>query len=344
MKRETTISICKGIAIILMVIAHAEAPGWLCKFIFEWAVFFLIIHNWMFDLGILNERYGNEMGGVTHPYSWHQIQQNLWNIVTAMGGYDQFLCGAFWFFRGLFVASILYLIIYKVMDACVSRLPKISKNAIPYLICLLMLLLCGWKTYEGLKIVTLVQGGYRDMMGCFFFGCGFIFRQYVDRYHALISRNYIFLWTAILFGAIVFLFSKYLTANMNWRSTYTQFLSLPIPALLGFLMTYNISQWIDRHQGWLKQSLGYIGDHTLYIFIFHICAYKVVSLLKIWYYGLDIRQIGCHMVIHEYSQQDWFWVAYTIAGVGIPLALYWLQEHITNKIKGYKASSAAQAQ
>ena len=120
--RNTTISIAKGIAIILMVIAHAEAPGWLCKFIFEfhmplffitagyffslkylndeatfvkkrvkglywpfvkWAVFFLIIHNWMFDLGILNETFGNEAGGVTHPYSWHQIQQNLWTIVTA---------------------------------------------------------------------------------------------------------------------------------------------------------------------------------------------------------------------------------------------------------------------
>ena len=230
------------------------------------------------------------------------------------------------------------------MDKCVSKFPKLPKTSIPYLICFLMLLLCGWKTYEGLKIVTLVQGGYRDMMGCFFFGCGFIFRQYVDRYNALISRNYLFLLTAIFFGVIVFLFSKYLTANMNWRSTYTQFLSLPIPALLGFLMTYNISQWIDKYEGWLKRSLVYIGDHTLYIFIFHICAYKVVSLLKIWYYGLDIRQIGCHMVIHEYSQQDWFWVAYTIAGVGIPLALYWLQERITNKIKGYRASSAVQAQ
>ena len=103
MKRDTVISIAKGIAIILMVIAHAEAPGWLCKFIFEfhmplffitagyffslkylndeatfvkkrvkglywpfvkWSVFFLVIHNWMFDLGVLNERFGNDAGGV----------------------------------------------------------------------------------------------------------------------------------------------------------------------------------------------------------------------------------------------------------------------------------------
>ena len=335
MKRDTTISVCKGIAIILMVIAHAEAPGRLCRFIFEfhmplffitagyffslkylndeatfvkkrvkglywpfvkWSVFFLIIHNWMFDIGILNEQYGNEAGGVTHPYSWHQIQQNLWNIVTAMGGYDQFLCGAFWFFRGLFVASLLYLIIYKVMQYI---LPQRSTHTIPYLICL--------------------------------------YRSLVSRYHAAI-------WTTILFGIVVFLFSEYLTANMNWRSTYTQFLSLPVPALLGFLMTYNVSQWLDRHEGLLKRFLVYTGDHTLYIFIFHIISYKAVSLLKIWYYGLDRRQIGCHMVIHDYSQQDQFWILYTIAGVGLPLLGIWLYEKGKAKIRGQKASVAAQAQ
>ena len=374
MKRDTSISIAKGIAIILMVIAHAEAPGWLCRFIFEfhmplffitagyffslkylndeatfvkkrvkglywpfvkWAVFFLIIHNWMFDLGILNETFGNEAGGVTHPYSWHQIQQNLWTIVTAMAGYDAFLCGAFWFFRGLFVASILYLIIYKV---ALKVLPKRTRTLTPYLICLIMLLLCGWKTYEGLRVINLVQGGYRDMMGCFFFGCGFIFRQFVDAYHKAIARVYVSLPMTLVCAIVVYLFSKYLTANMNWRSTFTQFLSLPIPALLGFLMTYNISRWIDRTKGWVKKFLVYTGDHTLNIFIFHIISYKVVSLLKIWYYGLDPRQIGCHMVIHDYSQQDLFWILYTIDGIGIPLLGTMMSERVIRVIKEMRVS------
>ena len=380
MKRETIISICKGIAIILMVIAHAEAPGWLCKFIFEfhmplffitagyffslkylndeatfvkkrikglywpfvkWAVFFLIIHNWMFDLGVLNETFGNDAGGVTHPYNWHQMQQNLWNIFTAMGGYDQFLCGAFWFFRGLFVASILYLIIYKVLDSSLKFARW--KAAIPYLVCLIMLLLCTWKTSEGLKVITLVQGGYRDMMGCFFFGCGFIFKKFVDDYRQAMAHQSVAILCNIVFAVIVFLFSKYLTANMNWRSTFVQFLSLPLPALLGFLMTYNISCWLDRHENILKRFLVYTGDHTLYIFIFHIVSYKVVSLIKIWYYGLDPKQIGCHMVIHEHSQEDQFWILYTIAGVGLPLLGIWLYEKAKNKIKGYRASSSVQA-
>jgi hypothetical protein len=277
------------------------------------------------------------------------MQQNLWTIVTAMAGYDAFLCGAFWFFRGLFVASILYLIIYKVLDAGISRISRIpilsglSRKTVPYLICLIMLLLCGWKTYEGLRVINLVQGGYRDMMGCFFFGCGFIFRQFTDAYNKATTRVYISLPMTLVCAVIVFLFSKYLTANMNWRSTYTQFLSLPVPALLGFLMTYNVSRWIDSSKGFIKKFLVYTGDHTLNIFIFHIISYKVVSLIKIWYYGLDPRQIGCHMVIHDYSQQDFFWVLYTIAGIGIPLLGTMISNRMMSVIRGCRASSGSQA-
>lgn len=223
-------------------------------------------------------------------------------------------------------------------------LPVRATSLTPYLICLLMLLLCGWKTYEGLRVINLVQGGYRDMMGCFFFGCGYIFRQFVDDYHKVTTRRTVSLPMTLVCAVVVFLFSKYLTANMNWRSTYTQFLSLPVPALLGFLMTYNVSRWIDGSKGFIKKFLVYTGDHTLNIFIFHIISYKVVSLMKIWYYGLDPRQIGCHMVIHDYSQQDLFWILYTIAGVGIPLLGTWLSEQVKARIREYRASSGSQVQ
>ena len=375
-KRNTVISICKAIAIILMVIGHAESPDVLHRFLYEfhmpvffaaagyffslkylddevtivkkrikglywpfvkWSVIFLVLHNWMFDIGILNEVYGNEAGGVTHPYTWRQTEQCLWNILTAMGGYDQFLNGAFWFFRGLFVASILYLIIYKVVNLGISRLPRIPSpsSLTPYLVCLLLLLLCAWKTYEGLKVITLVQGGYRELMGCFFFGCGFIFRQWEQKYRPM-------WWTTILFAVIVWWFSQNLWANMNWRSTFEQFLSLPFPALCGCLMVYNISTWLDKHEGWLKRFLVFCGDNTLPIFVFHILAFKVVSLLKIWYYGLDPRQIGCHMVIHEHAKEDWFWVLYTIVGVGLPLLCTWCWRKIRQR--WHRASSAPQGQ
>ena len=164
------------------------------------------------------------------------------------------------------------------------------------------------------------------MMGCFFFGCGFIFRQYADSYKALMMRHHAIIWTSVVFAAIVYSFSYHLPSSMSWQANFEQFISLPVPAFLGFLMTYNISMLLDKRDNWAKRFLVYTGDHTLNIFIFHIVAYKVVSLIKIWYYGLDMQQIGCHMVVHEHSQEDAFWLLYTIAGIGIPLGCTWIGE------------------
>ena len=86
--------------------------------------------------------------------------------------------------------------------------------------------------------------------------------------------------------------------------------------------------FISFHLAKLKniatRFLVYCGEHTLYVFIWHVSAYKLVSLLKIWWYDLDPRQIGCHMVIHDYAATDGFWILYTIVGVGLPLYGYYL--------------------
>ncbi len=366
-KRNTTISICKAIAIILMVMGHADCPSVLSNFLYEfhmplffmaagyffslrylddeatfvkkrlrglylpflkWSVIFLVIHNLWFRIGVLNEQYGNWTGGVTHPYNWHQACQRLWNMVSAMGGYDEFLLGAFWFFRGLLVASILYLVVFKLVRRLWLRYRPLTapddmayRLWMPLLACLVPMLLAGWKCAEGLKVITLVQGGYRELMGCFFFGCGFLFRQWQHLYRPR-------WWTTAACFAIVCLFSVSLTANMNWRSSFEQFLSLPLPAICGCLMTYDVATRIDRHEhSRLRRFLVYLGDNTLCVFVFHIISYKVVSVMKILYYDLDWRQIGCHMVIHDHAADDFFWVPYTIVGVGLPIACQYLISH-----------------
>ena len=120
---------------------------------------------------------------------------------------------------------------------------------------------------------------------------------------------------------------------MNWRSTFEQFLSLPLPALCGCLMTYNLATYLDRSNGLLKRCLVYVGDHTLPVFVFHIISYKVVSVLKILYYGMDWGQIGCHMVIHDHSADDLFWLLYAFAGLTIPLTV----NYYFTKFRKYKS-------
>ena len=232
-QRNNAISIAKGFAIIFVVMAHADMPGMLNRAIYlfhmplffitagyffkhetvenpwpfivkrfkglylpfvKWSIFFLLIHNLLFKIGILNEVYGNWTGGTTHPYSIHQFWQRLTNIVFSMGGYDEFLAGAFWFFRGLLVASIAFVVLYYMLNN-VKRL-RGRTVAIPLVIFFIALGFALFKAGEGVKIVTLVQGGYRDTMGVLFFSIGVLYRKYEQR----IGHS---LWLAAAGAAVV---------------------------------------------------------------------------------------------------------------------------------------------
>lgn len=344
-KRNTVISICKGIAIILMVAGHAEAPELITNFIYtfhmplffmaagyffsrkylddpwqfiskrikglyfpfvKWSLLFLLLHNVWFHFGILNEEFGNWTGGVTHPYTLKAAATRFMLILTSMSGYDEFMAGAFWFFRGLLVASVVFLLLYRFTD---SRL-RLSPTASVAIICAAMIAVTALRIHFGIKLIY-PNGGWRETWGIFFFGAGTLFRTYEQR----VPRNAAV--TALCFclicAAAVMHFS-----GMNNGGKMQDILTLPLTGICGFVMTYNIASAIDSRETAVRRLLIFIGDNTLYIFIFHIISFKAVSLLKIWWYDLPFAQIGCHMVIHH-NHTDIFWVLYTIAGVAIPL-------------------------
>lgn len=360
-QRNNKISIVKGIAIILMVIGHAEAPGLLMRFIYlfhmplffitagyffskkyldnpwdfcvkrfkglyipflKWGIFFLLIHNLLFKFDILNEQYGNWENGVTHPYGVYEFCQRLVHLIFSMGGYDEFMAGAFWFFRALLVSSIVFLILYKLLN---NRNKWLAGNNPVILICLACLLFAFFKIYYQLKIVTIVQGGIRETLGIFFFGLGVLYKSYENK----IKEHWalFLLYIGLLIGGSLLKFNG-MTLAMRLQDVVT----LPITGFIGFLMVVYISGIIDRRESKLKRFLIYCGEMTVYIYVFHISAYKVISLIKIWWYDLDFKQIGCHMVIHDYPQ-DGFWILYSIAGVGIPLLWIWCYNKIFRKEK-----------
>ncbi len=357
MPRNAVLSIIKGIAIILMVIGHAEAPAFLNSFIYifhmpvffiaagyffsrkniddpwrfcakrfkglyipflKWSLMFLVLHNVFFYFGILNEQYGNWNGGVTHPYSWHAAMSRLMMMFTSMSGYDEFMAGAFWFFRGLLVASILFIALYKLFE---HTSPKLTTPMIAGLICLIAVGFTAFRIANGLKITTIPNGGMREIWGLFFFGIGVIFRTYESRLPRM-------QWIAVGCFAGLCVASMLHTCGMNNNGKLQDVLTLPLTGTAGFVMLYYISGLISNYTDRLKRLLVYIGDNTMAIFVFHIISFKVVSLLKIWVYDLDFAQIGCHMVIHH-NNTDGFWILYTIAGVAIPLL--WLEGY--RKIK-----------
>lgn len=346
-KRNTAISIAKGIAIILMVIGHAEAPELVTNFIYtfhmplffmaagyffsrkylddpwsfiskrikglyfpflKWSFLYLILHNIWFQLGILNETFGNWTGGVTHPYTLKSALVRAVMIVTGMSGYDEFMAGAFWFFRGLLVASIVFLLLYKLIDSKT----RLSPTAAVIIICLTMMAFTGLRCWFHLKITTIPNGGWRETWGIFFFGVGVLFRIYQDR----IPLKW---WLALPIFLFLCFSAKMHFSGMNNGAKIQDLLTLPLTGILGFIFIYYLSNKIDSRNNKIRDLLVFIGNNTLYVFIFHIISFKLVSVLKIWWYGLDWGQIGCHMVIHEHNG-DLFWILYSIVGVAVPLA------------------------
>ena len=345
--RNNIISICKAIAIILMVMGHAEPPKYISNFIYifhmplffitagyffsrkylddpwsfcvkrfkslyvpflKWSLIFLILHNLWFEIGVLNEQFGNWEGGVTHPYDVREFCHRLFLIVTSMSGYDEFIAGAFWFFRGLLIASILFLVFYKLIDSKTNLTPVWSV----VLICIGAMLFNLYRLGFGFKINVISNGGLRDIWGMFFFGIGVLYRHFEN----LIGNR---IWLSLLCLGILCTGSYFGWHGMNNSGIMLDVATLPLTGIAGFILVKHISTLIDSAGGIAARLLTYIGNNTLYVFILHIICYKPVSLLKIWWYGLESEQVGCHMVIHFNNHEDFFWILYTIVATALPL-------------------------
>lgn len=351
--RNPVFSVIKALAILLVVMTHAGCPAWFSAAAYQlhvpafficagyffhastpaeeytflkrrfrglykpfvcWSLVFLLLHNVFFALDVMNESYGNAAGGVLHPYSWHDFCQRLWSILFNMSGYDEFMAGSYWFFRALLVSSVAWLVLQKVVrkfDGLNSPVRAASAIAV------MALLAALWLVTENLRITGVAQGGYREIMGVFFMAVGHLLaasgvapRHWKDRAVA-----------GTLSLAVVALFAVYSPSSMAWRPSLVGFLSLPLPAVAGFVLLYLMAEGICALGGKTRQWFVYLGNRTLCVFGFHLLAFKVVSLFLIAAYALPWKQLGNYPVIHglEGAAAPFHFLLYTMVGVGLPL-------------------------
>ena len=356
-QRDSTFSILKALAILLVVTAHAAAPTYVSRFAYmvavpaffvcagyffnsdylerkttfvvrrarrlyfpfvKWSLLFLLLHNLLFPLGLLSETYGNAAGGVTHPYDWHTAVQNLWSIVFNMSGYDIFLAGAFWFFRALLLSSIAFMLLFKG-----ATLVKWLKNPTLQVAAVgtLTFLLALWQSVEGLRITGVAQGGYRELMGITFMSIGFLFRHNNHTPIAAAWNNPIvgLTWSSVVLGLLVAFFPVSMTP-----STHNP-LAVVVLALAGstaFVWLYGLSHYLSLIPRGVPRVIAYIGDNSIYIFGFHLLAFKLVSIIKVLAYGMPWEMVGGHPAVTEQCD-DAFWIAYLFVGAGLPLLIVW---------------------
>lgn len=358
---DRAFAICKALAIICVVLSHAGGPTWLNHFVFQfhvpvffivagyffkerhadnwgefvgkkfsrlympflrWSLFFLLVHNLWFYTGILNEEFGNAAGGVLHPYNWHTFSQRAWSIVFNMSGYDEFLAGSFWFFRALFVSSLLFLLAYKLTQRICRALEKPSTPITVGLSILVLMALLGlWQSVESLTMTGVAQRGFREIQACTLMAFGYVFGQY-EYQNASVAKPRFRLngWVALAALAYLVVSTIYFPTSMGYSATLKQWATLPLAGMAGFLLLLWFSRIVAaKGAKWLSNGLVYIGDRTLYVFAFHLLAFKLVSALKVWWLGLPWNMVGCHTVIHQGAQTDAFFLLYLVVGVALPL-------------------------
>ena len=365
--RTPSFTILKAIAIILVVIAHSAAPAYLSNFAYmvgvpaffvlsgyffkldnldntsdfvirrtktlylpfiKWGVFFLILHNLFFEVGFLSESYGNAQGGVTHPYNWTQAAQHLWSMVFNMSGYDPFMAGAFWFFRALFLANIAFIFLFK----ATRQLGKFKTSTLQVVsVIVLAFLLALWQASMGLHITGVAQGGYRELMGIVLLGIGFLLRRADETPDSSIWHNPIIMLAAssVVLMILTFVYPISMAAKPG------SVLSVPILTVAGtaaFIWLRGLSEFIlqlpDKYTQWLQ----FTGENSLYIFVFHLLAFKVASMIKVGVYQLDWAMVGGHPVV-QHELGDGFWLLYIFVGVVLPILPVWIWRKITNQRK-----------
>ena len=365
--RTPSFTILKAIAIILVVIAHSAAPAYLSNFAYmvgvpaffvlsgyffkqenldntsdflirrtktlylpfiKWGVFFLILHNLFFEVGFLSESYGNAQGGVTHPYNWTQAAQHLWSMVFNMSGYDPFMAGAFWFFRALFLANIAFIFLFK----ATRRLGKLKTSTLQVVsVIILAFLLALWQASMGLHITGVAQGGYRELMGIVLLGIGFLLRRADETPDSSIWHNPIIMLAAssVVLMILTFVYPISMAAKPG------SVLSVPILTVAGtaaFIWLRGLSEFILQLPEKYTQWLQFTGENSLYIFVFHLLAFKVASMIKVGVYQLDWAMVGGHPVV-QHELGDGFWLLYIFVGVILPILPVWIWKKITNQRK-----------
>ena len=142
--RDNSVSMTKGVAIILMVLVHARFSHYGDNFInmfhmplfffmsgycfketylndvwsftkkrikgaywpyVKWSLLFLLLHNVFFALNIYNGEYGFR-GTVSELYTINDYLQHILWIVTSLNGHEQLL-GGFWFLHTYFFAAFI---------------------------------------------------------------------------------------------------------------------------------------------------------------------------------------------------------------------------------------------
>lgn len=278
----------------------------------KWSVLFLLLHNFFIVIGIYNPYYGYEGG--SSFYNIPEMFEKLSLILFTMHGYEELL-GGFWFIRALFIASLLIVIMSILLRKCFKY-----KQEVMFLLFLSLTILIRRWTPDNIDFFRDISMG---TFGAMFYMLGNILMKYCR-----IWQN---IYCTILCLVALSLFFFYFKDGISMACGFNKVVPFTFSAVWGTLFVISLSNFMEKKMSFMNHFFYYIGNHTLEILALHFLAFRFVSYFIVLFCGLDAVHVAEHPVINDIG--SFWWVVYSIVGVGFPLLLNKVTLIFINKIK-----------
>ena len=347
-KRDETLDVLKGIGIILMVIGHTGVPFREWIYLFHMPIFLIasgylwnpknsvsfssvkkyiskkIITLWVpyIIINIFAVLFNNFflMIGIYAPSDTalpNVYVSEYWDNITMLKKIIKVICfgsaggltGVTWYLRMLFVVSVCHMILVYV-----------EKN-IPFkkfYWLLIIILFCIFSAFVNYRIISIINS-ISQLFICYLtylFGIGLKKTQINSE-----IKKHPYIYSCIGF-TVLCLLSQFDTIELS-EGKYVNCIFYVLAIVSGWCLVFGISSII---KGWVRIILADLGRASLWILMFHMLSFKIVTFIYIKVTDTDIAYLAQFPIP---SGKEWLWIIYSVVGVLIPFS-------IANLIKIFK--------
>lgn len=343
MSKDDSVTIAKGIGIILMVLGHSGIPmgkdfiymfhmplffilagycfkikhlsnfglfihrrinGLYIPFV-KYGLLFLLLHNLFYQLNIYNGLYGYN-GNTSYIYDIKEMAFHA--ILNILFIESEGLLGGYWFLPQLFIASILGWIVIKLFQ---------KRKIVGLLSIFFLSVVFNW---YGLYVP------YTPISWLSIFATAFFFMGYIlKEYYISLQNKSVFYWGGALLMLIIVLPGSFFWPTGMTRCTPFEQIPYFFSGIAGSLTVIIFSSWMIRFKNIMSTALIFIGNRTLEILTWHFLSFKIVSLIVIRFEHLTIEKLAMFPTI---KGSESYWLIYTIVGLTVPCMLVYLNYYL----------------
>ena len=299
----------------------------------KWCLLFIILHDLLLSINFYDIETSTAFG---NPYKFKDYAVMIINALLFKYNSAPLL-GGFWFIGQLFWSSVIacaFLFILKKM-----RIGFKSS------IMLAILILCIGASVIAIieKSIPVIGINQRTFFCASMFLLGKLYSLFVLSYkdveYNALRYSKLIIVGKILISVIVILIVAYTGIAGHDSSLYTtkEWSLIPMKLLVQFIAIigcFAIADVILKSNHVVQSVLAYIGNHTMPICAIHFSAFKLVTLLMLFMYNMELEKIA-EFPTPYYNGAGWI-CCYVVVATGLSLLLNYFYCIAINKVENLK--------